>query len=245
MGAARGFGTTISKGATVIGYLTSITPPEVSTDSIETTVLDSADGYRTFMQGLRDGGEVSLSGYFEATDAGQATLKTALDTGANDSYTITFPAGIGATWTFTGFLTRYMTGEANLDDPLTFEITIKITGKPNLGTSASAGISAASFVQTAGDTALTSYAITPTFAIGTFNYAVTFTTQTAYKAKITAASHTILLYVDGVLTETLTSGTSSTTNIAQAATGTKKIDVVVYESAKNPKTYTFMVGRTA
>lgn len=245
MGANKGFGTTITKGVTNIGVLTAITPPEVSADTIETTVLDSADGYRTFMQGLRDGGEVTLSGYFDGTDAGQATLKTAFDAGTADSYTITFPVAIGATWTFTGFLTRFMTGEANLDDPLSFEITLKISGKPNLGLSSSAGISAASFVQTDGTTALTAYTVTPTFANGTYNYNITYTTQTAYKAKITAASHTILMYVDGVLTETLTSGSASTTSISQGSAGTKRIDLVVYEAAKNPKTYTFMIGRTS
>ena len=243
--AKRGMGTSISKGAQVIGYLTSIGSPEKSAETIETTTLDVADNYKTYMQGLIDGGEVAIAGFFETGDAGILALNTAVDTGATDSYTITFPAGLGATWTFTALVTGFQVGEANKDDAITFEATLKVTGKPNLGTTASGGLTAASFVQTAGDTALTAYAITPTFANGTFNYTVTYTTQTAYKVKMTAANHTIQLYVDGVLTETLASGTSSTTNVAQAAVGTKKIDIIVYEAGKTPKTYSFMVARTA
>jgi hypothetical protein len=244
MGANKGFGTTISIGGTNIGVLTSITSPEISTDTIETTVLDTANAYRTFIAGLHDGGEVSFSGYYDASDAGQTALLTAHDNGTVSNFVITFPATIGATWTFTGVVTKLSTGEANLDDPLGFEVTVKVTAKPVLGTTASTGMSAATFVQTDGSTALTAYAITPTFAIGTFYYTVTYTTQTGFKPKFTAASHTIMIYVDDVYVETVSSGVAAST-ISMAAVGTKVVKAVVYESGKTPKTYIFSVARTS
>lgn len=241
--AKKALGTTISKGGTVIGYLKSISPVEKSADELDITTLDAIDGYKKFMQGAKDGGEVVLGGHYESADAGQAALDAAFDSGAEDTYIITYPATIGATYTFIGIVTGVSApGEANIDDPLEFEVTIKITGKPVLATTASAGVSAATFVQTDGSTALTLAASTPVFAIGTYFYTFTFTTQSSFKPKITAASHTIKLYVDGVYTEDLTSGNAGTA-IAIGAAATKKLDVVVYEAGKSPKTYTFMVSR--
>lgn len=244
MAANKGFGTTIAKGVTTIGTLTNITPPEVAADTIETTVLDSTSGFRTFIQGMKDGGEVSIQGYFDTADAGQLAVSSALTAGTVDSYTITFPSAIGATWTFDAVVTMFKTGEANIDDPLGFEATLKITGVPNLGTTASTGASALTFVQTDGTTALTAAALTPTYAIGTYFYAFTFTTQTSFKPKVTAASHTIKLYVDGVYSEALTSGTAGSA-ISISAGATKQIDVIVYEAGKTPKTYSIAVARTA
>ncbi|MFZ3132763.1 MAG: phage tail tube protein [Desulfosporosinus sp.] len=242
MSGKRGVGTTITQGVTNIGILTNIVPPEGSADTVDTTTLDTADGYRTFIQGMRDGGEVTLQGYFDVTDAGQVAMKTALDAGTVDSYTITSPTTIGAALIFDAIVTKWKVGEANLDDVVGFEVTLKVSGKTTLGTTATTGASAASMVQTDGSTALTAYAITPTFVIGTLIYGVTYTTQTSFKPKITAASHTIKIYVDGVYVETVASGSAGSA-IAIGAAETKEVKVVVYEAAKTPKTYTFMVSR--
>ena len=93
--AKRGIGTSILKGAQLIGYLTSISSPEKTADTIETTTLDIADNYKTYMQGLLDGGEVTISGFLEVADAGILALNTAVDAGTTDSYTINFPATLG------------------------------------------------------------------------------------------------------------------------------------------------------
>jgi hypothetical protein len=243
MPANKGFGTTISIGGVAIGTLVSVASPELSTDTIETTVLDTANAYRTFIAGLHDGGEVSISGYYDAGDAGQAALLTAHDASTVGTFVITFPAStIGATWTFSGIVTKLKTGEANLDDLLGYEASIKVTAKPVLGTTASTGASALTFVQTDGSTALTAAAMTPTFANGTFTYGFTYTTQTAFKPKVTAASHTIQIFVDDVFIETISSGVAGS-DIAMAAVGAKRVRVVVYEAGKTPKTYNFTVSR--
>lgn len=238
----RGLGTTISINGTNIGVLTSISGPEISADTIDITTLDVSGNTRTFIQGFIDPGEITVTGYYDNIDTGHTAVKSALDNATTDTYIITFPAAIGATWTFSGIVTKFKAGEATLEDPLTFEATIKISGVPVLGTTASAGLSAATFVQTDGSTALTAAALTPTFATGTYIYGFTFTTQTSFKPKLTAASHTIKLYVDGVFEENLTSGSAGTA-ISIGAAATKEIKAVVYESGKSPKTYTFMVSR--
>lgn len=239
----KGVGTKIKQGSTYIGTLTTIATPEIAADTFETTVLDVADGYKTFKQNLKDGGEIPLTGYYDTLDSGQTLLKTALDAGTEDTYTIEFPAAIGTTWTFTGIVTSYKTGEANLEDAVGFEVTLKITGKPNLGITDSTGISALTFTD-GSDGALTAEDLTPAFAISKYKYALTFNTETSYKVNVTAATHTIKLYVDGTLTETLTSATSSAA-ISIGADTSQELNIIVYESGKSPLTYTVMVARTA
>lgn len=239
--ATKAIGTTISKGGVLIGTLTEIKGIEMSADTMDVTTLDTSSGYKNNIVGWKDGGEVSISGFFVPGDSGQAALVSGFNAGTEDTYIITFPAAMGATWTFTGLVTKISTG-AGLEDPVSFEATIKVNGQPALGTTASTGASAATFVQTDGSTALTAAAMTPTFAIGTFIYGFTFTTQTSFKPKITAASHTIKCYVDDVYVEDLTSGSAGTA-ISIGAAATKKVTIVVYESGKTPKTYQFMVSR--
>jgi predicted secreted protein len=121
-------GTTIKKSAgSAIASLTSIAGLELSADTIETTALDSVGGYRTFVQGLKDAGEVSISGFFDF--AAHNAILTDFNAGTSASYIITFPGG--KTWTFDGIVTGFSTG-AELEDLVSFESTFKVSGKPVL-----------------------------------------------------------------------------------------------------------------
>lgn len=130
--AKRTIGTTLAKGLVSIGSLTKITPPEKSTDSIDVTTLDVTDGYKRFIPGLKDGGEVTVSGFFDTEDDGQLALDATFEAGTEDTYVITFPASFGATFTFDAIITKFTVGEVNVEDPLTFELTLKVSGKPVL-----------------------------------------------------------------------------------------------------------------
>lgn len=125
----KSLGTKLKKGTTAIAELTSIDGLDLSADTIETTTLDSADGYRTFTQGLKDAGEVSISGYFDPT--AHESLLTDFEDGGENAYTITFPPGIGYEWGFNGIVTGFTTG-AELEDNISFEATLKVSGKPTL-----------------------------------------------------------------------------------------------------------------
>lgn len=124
-------GTQLKKGITAIAELTSIGGLELSADTIEDTTLDAADGYRTFRQGLKDAGEVSISGYFDPT--AHEGLLTDFEAGTANAYTIEFP--FGATWTFSAIVTGYSTG-AEMEDNVSFEASLKVSGKPTLTTGA-------------------------------------------------------------------------------------------------------------
>ena len=85
-------GTKFSIGEKVVGSLKSIGGVEASADTIDVTTIDNADGYREFVGGIKDGGEVPLEGYFDYSDDGQKALYDAFESGAALKCTITFPA---------------------------------------------------------------------------------------------------------------------------------------------------------
>jgi predicted secreted protein len=239
--AINSIGTTFKKGINVIAEIEEITGIDIKGETIDVTTLSSTNGYKEFILGFKDAGEVQIKGNFYPGDAnGQKAMYTALTAGTVDSYTITFPTAMGATWTFDGYVTGFKTG-ATVNDTVTFDATVKLSGEPVLGVVASTGASAFVITQ-AGGTGLTAATWTPAFATGTTKYALTFTTQTAFVVKVTAASHTIKLYVDDVLTETLTTGVESA-SIAMAAIGSKKVTVKCWEVGKTPTQYDIMVGR--
>lgn len=122
-------GTVLKKGTQTVGELTSIGGLNLTADTIDSTTLSSTGGYREFNGGFKDGGEVSLSGYFDATE--HAGLYAEFESGARTAYTIEFPPSLGAKWEFEAVVTAFSTG-AELEDNISFEATLKVSGKPNL-----------------------------------------------------------------------------------------------------------------
>lgn len=125
------FGAKLSKGTTTpvyIGDLTSIGSPKLTQAAIDVTTHDSADGYREYVGGLKDAGEIAIQGNHDGKDAGQQALPTALAAGTVDDYTIEFPTG--DKWQFKALVTEYQMGAATTDGHLTFSATLKISGKP-------------------------------------------------------------------------------------------------------------------
>jgi predicted secreted protein len=127
--AQKALGTKLKKGTAAIGGLTSIGGLDLSADTLETTTLDAEDGFRTFIQGLKDAGEVPVSGYFDPTK--HEGLLDDYVSGEVVAYTIDFPVALGAKWNFNAIVTAYSTG-AELEDLISFEATLKVSGKPTL-----------------------------------------------------------------------------------------------------------------
>ena len=136
--AKRALGTKLSigKGPTpapiVVGGLTSIGGLELSADTIDTTTLDSEGGYREFIAGFKDAGEVSVEGFLDATTGkGQKEMYDLFESGVVEDFAIAFPVETKTSWDFKGIVTGFSTS-ADLEDPLAFSATIKVSGKPNL-----------------------------------------------------------------------------------------------------------------
>ena len=132
--AKRALGTKLQIGkdspVTVAG-LTSIGGLELSADTIDVTTLNNDGGYREFIAGFKDAGEVSLEGYLELEpEKGQKDLYDLFESGDVEDFTILFPDNMGS-WEFKGVVTGFSTS-ADLEDPLSFSCTIKVSGKPTL-----------------------------------------------------------------------------------------------------------------
>ena len=76
MSGLSAYGTIFTLGSTgttgIIGNLTNISGPGITADTIDVTSHDSTGGYRQFIAGLIDGGEISLEGNLVTAAAGNA-----------------------------------------------------------------------------------------------------------------------------------------------------------------------------
>lgn len=133
--ATRGLGTVLKVGtegaAKTVGGLKEINGVSLSADTIDVTTLDSDGGYKEFIAGFKDAGEVSISGYFDPSEKGQKSIYDLFESGATSKFEIVFPASLGAKWVFDGVVTSFETS-TSLEDPLSFSGAIKVSGKPTL-----------------------------------------------------------------------------------------------------------------
>lgn len=128
--AQRAMGTTIScqyQQTTVsIGCLRSISEIKADSEAVDVTTLDASGGYRVYAQGLKDMGEVTLEGYFDASQTGQTTLRTLYSSGAAVPFTVTFPDQTA--FTFSAFVKSYAVGAAEVDQVVGFTAVLRLTG---------------------------------------------------------------------------------------------------------------------
>lgn len=230
-------GTKLLIGANSIAELTEISGLELSADTLETTTLDNSGNYRTFVQGMKDAGEVSMSGFFNPNDTnGQKALYDLYVSGALTSMSIVFPSAMGASWTFNGIVTGVTTG-ASMEDLVSFECTVKLSGVPSLNVTASANLSNLAVSATGGTLA-------PTFTGGVYNYLVTGITATSGTVTATLAGASLKLYIDDVYVQDLTSGSASSA-IALTLNVTKKVTIIAQETGKAQKIYEVLLLKTA
>lgn len=116
-----------------VGSLTEVGGMELSAETIDVTTLDSDSGYKEFIAGFKDAGEVSVSGFLDISGAsnGQKKMYDAFESGEVEDFIIEFPAALKTKWSFKGIVTGFTTS-ASLEDPVSFEGTIKVSGKPTL-----------------------------------------------------------------------------------------------------------------
>lgn len=138
MSKANSVGTKLQVNSKTVGGLKSIGGIEISAESIDVTDLGNTDGYRESLPGIKDGGEVALSGFLDGEDEGQDECYTLLNSGEVVDCKIVFPAKIGKTWSFKAGITKFSTS-ADVEDAVTFEATLKVSGKPTLAASTAAG----------------------------------------------------------------------------------------------------------
>jgi predicted secreted protein len=124
----RGDGTS-SESFVAIAEVNSIEGPSMSADTIDVTSLDSIGGYREFITGFRDGGEVTLEMNF--TRDGYIIMLTDFEAGLNVNYQIVLPDTGATTFDFAGLVTA-LSMSVPTDDKVTASVTIKVDGQPTV-----------------------------------------------------------------------------------------------------------------
>lgn len=139
MAATRSIGTTLTKTTGVdvaIADLTKIGEIGVENSEIDVTTLDSANNYKEFIAGFKDGGEVSLEGIIKS-EVNMEDMLDLADAGSIETWEIEAPSG--AKWFFSGFVKMWKEAEAEVEGVRGFTGSIRISGKPVY---AASGISA-------------------------------------------------------------------------------------------------------
>lgn len=130
MGAQRSIGTKLKKTSGTPAYiadLTSIGEIGIESTEIDVTSLDSPNNFREVIGGLKDGGELAISGFVKS-EANMEDMLELADTQTVESWNIEFPSG--AKWFFQGFVKIWREAESTVEGARGFTGSIRISGKP-------------------------------------------------------------------------------------------------------------------
>ena len=120
-------------GYTPVAEVRNITGPNMSRETPDATHMQSPDGYREFLSGLKDGGEVTLELAFlpeNATQDQNTGVLSLFESGARRSCRITWAGpSPNIQWVFTGLVQTFQPA-APVDDSMTLSVTFKVSGKP-------------------------------------------------------------------------------------------------------------------
>ena len=108
-----------------IGEVFDVNPPNQQTDEVEVTHYGSTGGYREFIPGLKDGGEVSFQINWIPADPTDIILRDLHSNGETRIHRITFPND--AKIEFPGWVKGFERGTP-LDDRMTGTVTVRVTG---------------------------------------------------------------------------------------------------------------------
>lgn len=123
------FGITVTWAGHDIGYLTDVKGPSMKADEIDISNHDSPNGFRQFVAGLRDGGEITLEmKYIPGSLTGQKFLLADFNSGTEQQMVITYADG--STWTLNGIVTGFEPDAGAIDNARLLSVTVKATGKP-------------------------------------------------------------------------------------------------------------------
>lgn len=128
MSVVAGLGTklqlSISSTLTDIANEVEIDGPDWQVGTAETSVLTST--VRTYRPTIPDSGELTMTIYYDETNATHTALTALMTTPAVGSWKLIFVDT--HSYAFSGILTQFKTTGMTIDDNLSAEITIKLTG---------------------------------------------------------------------------------------------------------------------
>lgn len=111
---------------TEISNLTSIGELNQTSNEIDVTTLGATGGYRQYMQGFKDAGQITLEGFFTPSDDGQKQLNGLYQSGEVENWQIEFVDGTKVQ--FSAYVMGIAIGPVEVDGAPRFNTTLRVTG---------------------------------------------------------------------------------------------------------------------
>lgn len=124
-----GDGNSASEQFSSVAEINTISGPNITRDVIDVTSLDSTDGWREFIAGFRDGGEVTLELNF--TIAGYDKFLDYLQLDESNNYQCVLPDTTNTTLGYAAIITNLGLAVPT-DSKVTQSVTLKVTGAVTL-----------------------------------------------------------------------------------------------------------------
>jgi predicted secreted protein len=119
-----------------IAEVNNISGPTMTRETIDTTSLDTTGGYRTFITGFRDGGQITFAMNFTRDE--YETLKADFESDDLQDYEIVLPDDDNTSFEFQGLVTEIPL-TIPPGDKVTVDVTIKISGEVNINSGSGSG----------------------------------------------------------------------------------------------------------
>jgi hypothetical protein len=124
---------TSTAGEVNVSQIRSISGPGVTGNDVDTTTMDSSSNYRTFVAGLLDPGEMTFSLVYDSTDASHSRLARYMGSRYSTTWKVCQGSSGGTATSFTGYI-KGMSREVPMDDVITCDVTLKVSGIPGFTT---------------------------------------------------------------------------------------------------------------
>jgi hypothetical protein len=124
---------TTTTGDAAIGQIRSITGPSVDFADVDTTCMDSTSNFRTFVPGLGDPGEISLSVVYDPAAVAHRRLAYYQKNRSSKAFKLYHGTSAADEDAFTAYVKSY-SRSIPMNDVITADITLKVTGLPGLTT---------------------------------------------------------------------------------------------------------------
>lgn len=98
-------------------------------EEIDVTPVNTDGGYKQYIQGLKDAGTLTIGGFKEASDQGQAKLRELHASGEIAPFRITYPDDSSVT--FRAFVKKFNFAEAAVSSALSWTTDLRMSGRPN------------------------------------------------------------------------------------------------------------------
>jgi len=237
--AKSSFGVILSRAGNVVAELDSIGGVSLKQDSEDVTSHQSPAQYIEKIGTMLSADDVKIAGNLIVGDTlGQLGLKTDLEAHTVQTFVITFPASITATWTFTALVSVFKTDDTPVKGKLGFEASLEITGQPVLAVTASAGLTTP-FFSVSGEGTL----LVPAAAAAVYTYVADIATAITNVTITPTATAGVITITANSVSQVVTTGAASSAITLGAAGSIVTATIEVKETGKTAKTYTVHLTR--